>query len=106
MLKKLDRLKVFVLSVLIWHPLPFLLSIIKVKHGCHRIDAQSVHMIVLHPEQRAPDQKILDLIFAVIKYLRSPIGMLPLPRICILIQTGAVKLRQPMGVARKMSGVP
>lgn len=47
MLEKLNRLKILISTILVWDPLSVLLSIIKIKHGCHCIDTQSVHMEML-----------------------------------------------------------
>ena len=76
MAKELNRLQIFVLAKLVWHPLSRLLSIVQIQHGCHRIHTQSIHMIMLNPEQSASDQEIFDLCLAIIKNLCSPLRML------------------------------
>ena len=63
-------------------------------------------MIFLNPEQSVTDQEILHFMFAVIKYLGTPVRMFSFSRICIFIQAGSVKLCQSEGISREMSRYP
>ena len=81
MLEKLNRLKILISTILVWNPLSVLLSIIKIKHGCHCIDTQSVHMEMLDPEQC-------------------------ISRICILKSRCSVKISQSVSILREMCRNP
>ena len=106
MLEKLNRLKILIATILVWDPLSVLLSIIKIKHGCHCIDTQSVHMEMLDPEQCICNQEIPYLRLFIIKDLRSPVRMLSLSRICILKSRCSVKISQSVSILREMCRNP
>ena len=63
-------------------------------------------MELLNPVERIGNQEVLDLRLAEIKDLRSPVRVFSLAWVRIFIARCPVKLRQPMGVLRKMSGHP
>ena len=106
MLEKRDRFQILITAVLVRHPLPVLLPIVQIEHRCYRIHTQSVHMIMLNPEQCIGDQEILHLRLAVVENLRPPIRMLALSRICIFKCRRSVKVRQPMRILWKMRRYP
>ena len=106
MFKELDCLQVLIVAVLVRNPLTGLLSVIEIQHGRHRVHTQTVHMVMLHPQQGAADQEILDLVLTVIKNLSAPVRMLPFSRVCILIETASVKLCQTVRILWKMCRNP
>ena len=106
MFKELDCLQVLIVAVLVRNPLTGLLSVIEIQHGRHRVYTQTVHMVMLHPQQGAADQEILDLVLTVIKNLSAPVRMLPFSRVCILIETASVKLCQTVRILWKMCRNP
>ena len=63
-------------------------------------------MIFLEPEQCVGNKEICHLGTPVIINQRSPVRMLSLPRIQVLVQTGAIKPRQPVFILWKMSRYP
>ena len=105
-LEELDRLKVLVLTVLVRDPLAVLLAIIEVQHRRDRIDAETIDMHVLDPEERIRDQEVLDLRSAVIEDLRAPVRMLALARILVLILRISVEVRQSALILREMRRHP
>ena len=106
MTEKLYRLKIFIATKLIWHPLPRFLAIIQIKHRCDRIYTQTIDVILLDPHKGTADQKVLDLILAIIKDLGTPLRMLALSRIRILIQGLTVEICQSMRILWKMRRNP
>ena len=104
--KKLHRLEVFAPAVLVGEPLPFLPRIIEIQHRRHRVDAQSVDVILVEPEERAAQQKRAHLVAAVVEDERAPVAVLPLPGIFVLVQRRAVEARKAVRVFRKMSRHP
>ena len=59
-------------------------------------------MELLNPEQGIGNQEIPHFILSEIKNLRSPVRMLPFPRIRIFESRSAVKVRQAVGVSWEM----
>src|SRR6185369_15252939 len=88
------------------HPLSRLARVIEIQHRRDRIDAQAVDVVLLEPEQRVRQQKVTDLVAAVVEDQRAPVLVLALPRILVLVERGAVKLRQTVRVLRKVPGHP
>ena len=105
-LKKFHCLKITVTAILIRNPVARCLTIIKIQHGCNRINSESVYMEFLNPEKCIGDKEVGYLISAIIKYLCSPLGMLTFSRIGVLILTAAVKFRKSMRILRKMRRYP
>ena len=63
-------------------------------------------MIVFKPVQSICNQEIGYFIFTVIKYLSTPVGMLPFSGIRIFIKRLSIKIGKAMGIFRKMSRYP
>ncbi len=106
LLEKADRLEVLAAAVLVRHPLPLLARVVEVQHRRHRIHAKTVDVVLLEPEQRVREQKVPDLVAAVVEDQRAPVLVLALARILVLEQRGAVEARQAVRVLRKMSRHP
>lgn len=60
----------------------------------------------VYPEKRISYKEVADLILLVIKYLRTPVRMFSLARICILIYAASVKISQSVCVLREMCRYP
>ena len=71
--QELYSFQIFISTILIWHPLTILFSIIQVKHRSYCICPKTIHMEFIQPEQRASDQEIHNFFFAVIKDVCSPV---------------------------------
>ena len=106
MLEELDGLEVSVSAVLIRYPLAILAAIVEVEHGRHRIDTESVDVILVIPVQCVADEEVLYLILTVIEDLRAPVRMLALPRVGILVGRGAVEIRQSLRILREVRRNP
>ncbi len=106
MLEELNRLQIFISAVLVGHPLSVLLSVVKIKHGSHRVHPDSVNMKFLNPVQDIGYQKILNFRLFIIENFGSPVGVLALSRVGMLKNTLSVKPSKPMGVRGKMSRHP
>jgi len=93
-------------AVHVGHPFSGVLSVIQIQHGGHRIHTDPVGMVLLCPEQGVGDQEVGHLGSPVIVDQRPPVGMGTLTRIQVLIQAGAVKGGQAMGVPGEMGRDP
>ncbi len=74
-LEELDRLEVFASAVLVGDPLPVLTGIVEIEHRGDGVNADPVHVVDVEPETGAGHQEIADLAAAVIKDVRSPVGV-------------------------------
>ena len=77
--QELHRLEVFAAAVLVGQPLPFLPRVVEIQHRRHRVDAESVDVIFVEPEQGAAQEKRAHLVPAVVEDERSPVAVLALP---------------------------
>ena len=105
-LEKLDGLEVFAATEAVRLPLPLLTAVVEVEHRGHRVDPQPVNVVVLQPKQRARDQVVGHFVTAVVVDQRAPVGMLPPPRVFVLIERRAVKLPQAVAILGEMGGHP
>ena len=106
MLEEVNGFQVFIIPVFVGHPLAVLLAVIQVQHRRHCVHPETVHMKFFNPVQSIGNQEIPHLIAPIIKDLRAPVRMFPLPGVRMLIAGSAVKFSQPMGIFRKMGGNP
>ena len=72
-------------AVHVGDPLAFVARIIAVEHRGHRVHAQSIHMVLLDPEERACEEKIAHLVTAVIEDQRAPVGVRAFARVLVLV---------------------
>ena len=101
-----DGIEIFAPAVFIGYPLALAAAVIEIQHGGDSINAQTINTVPFEPEQRIGGQKIAHLVAAIVINQRIPIRMTALPRIGVLIEAGAVELRERMRVSRKMAGHP
>ncbi len=106
MLEKLDSLQVFIVPILVGHPVPGAASVIQIQHGGDSIYPQAVDMILLDPVDGIGNKEVGNLMLPVIKHLGAPVRMLPFPGVRILVQRLAVKIRQAVGISGEMSRNP
>ena len=106
MFEKFDCLQVFIIPVFVGDPLAVAASVIQIQHGGHGIHPEAVDMIVFKPVQSICNQEIGYFIFTVIKYLSTPVGMLPFSGIRIFIKRLSIEIGKAMGIFRKMSRYP
>ena len=99
-------LEVLAPALAVGNPLARRARIVEVEHRGHGIDAQAIDMELLDPVERVRQQERLHLRAAVVEDARAPVGMHALPRIRMLVEGRAIKLRQRMFVGRKMRRHP
>ena len=104
--EKIDRLDIFASAVLIGDPLAFLPAVVEVKHRRDRVHSQTVHVVLIYPEQRVGDEEIPNFIPSIVENVRSPVGMLALTRIGVLVKRSPVETPKTESVLRKMSRHP
>ena len=50
MAEKFNSFQILVITIFVGNPLPLFLSIIEIKHGCNRINTDSINMELTDPE--------------------------------------------------------
>ena len=103
--QEIDGLEILASAVPVRHEV-LLPPEVQVQHGSDGIDAQAVEVEFLQPVAGAGKQESAHFVPLVIEDQRAPVAVLGLARIVILVQCGAVEIRQPMCVAREMSRHP
>src|ERR1700756_3726818 len=106
MFEEANRFEIFTPAKGIWNPLARLARVIEIEHGCDRVYAQAVEVILVDPEQRVRNQKVLHFVAAVVEDKRAPVGMCTLSRIGMLVKMRAVEECEAVRVAGKMRGRP
>src|SRR5262249_6151805 len=81
-------------------------AIIQIQHRCHRIDAQTVHMVLVQPEQSVAEEEVLHFVAAIIEHKSVPIRMFSLPRIGMLVKMRSVEVAESGLVLWKMGRYP
>ncbi len=104
-LEEFDGVEIFAAAVLIGNPLAFLARIIEIQHGSDGIDAESVDVKLVQPEERVGDEEVLDFVAAIVVNESAPVGG-ALARVGVLVEMGAVELGEAVGVAREVRGSP
>jgi hypothetical protein len=105
-LTKLDRFEVFTPAELIRNPLAGAARVIQVEHRGHGIHAQAVDVKLLEPEKRVAEEKRPHLVAAVIEDQRAPVLMFALARIRMLVERGAVELREAVAIFGEVTRDP
>ncbi len=106
LLEERDRLQVLAPAVLVGHPLAGLAGVVEVEHRGHGVDAQAVGVVLAQPVQGAGEQEVPHLVAPEVEDQRAPVGVRAAARVGVLVQRGAVELRQAPGVAREVRGHP
>ena len=106
LLQEGDGLEIFLAAVDVLLPLAVLAVVVEIEHTGDSIDAQTVHMIAVHPEHGAGDQEALDLLHAVVKDHRAPFLVLTAAGVGILIAGGAVEHVQAVAILREVGRDP
>ena len=104
--QELDRFEVLAPAESIRHPPARVARVVEVQHRGDRVHPQAVRVILVQPEQRVGDQKVPDLVAAVVEDQRAPLAMLALARVGVLVERRAVEAREPVGVLREVPGHP
>ena len=93
-------------AVLVRHPLSRLARVVEVEHRGDSVDAQTVDVELGQPVERVGDEEVPDLEAAVVEDVRSPVGVLALPRVGVLVQRGAVEASEGPVVLREVRRYP
>ena len=104
--QKFHRLPIFPPALFIGNPFAAFAGIVAIKHRGHRIDPEAINMIALGPEQGIVDQEGRHFAPPEIVDGGVPVGMKAQPRVFMLIERGAVEMRQAMFVGGKMRRHP
>ncbi len=105
-LRKRNRFQILAPAEVVGNPFARLPRVIEIEHRGDRVHAQAVEVILVDPEERVREQKILHFVAAVVEDQRAPVGMRALARIGVLVEMRAVEERQAVRVAREMRGRP
>ena len=106
LLQEGDGLEIFLAAVDVLLPLAVLAVVVEVEHTGNSIDAQTVHMIAVHPEHGAGDQEALNFLHAVVKDHRAPFLVLTAAGVGVLIAGGAVEHVQAVAILREVGRDP
>ena len=101
-----NSLQIFLAAVLVRLPLALLAVIVQIQHGCHRVHAQTVDMVLLQPIQCAGDQEALHLAAAEVEHHGAPLLMFAALRIRVLVAGFAIKVVQAELILREVSRHP
>src|SRR4029453_16967022 len=101
-----DGVKILASAVHVRDPLPGLSRIIEVKHRSHGVYAETIDVIFIQPEKCVADEEIADFAAAIIENERSPILVLPLARVHVLVEIGAIEFGKRVRVFREMRRHP
>src|ERR1035438_5177925 len=99
-------LEIFAPPELVRDPLARPTRVVQVEHRGDGIHAQTVHMILIKPEQRAGKQEGAYLVAPVIVNQGAPILLFTLARVRMLIKVGAVEEGKPVRVFGEMGWNP
>ena len=106
LLQESNRLQIFLAALGVLLPLAVLAVVVEIEHTCHGIHAQTVHMVVVHPEHSAGRKEAGNLVHSVVKDHCPPLFMLAAAGVGVLIAGGAVKHIQPVTVLGEVGGHP
>src|SRR3989440_11574842 len=105
-LQKRNRFEILSSAKFIRYPFAFLAAVVEVEHRRDRIDAQTIQMKFAQPIQRVGDQKISNLVTAIIENVSAPIGMLALARVEMLVESSPNEASECERILRKMRRHP
>ncbi len=88
--QEFDRLQILAAAVAIGHPLPRRARVVEIEHRRHRIHAQSVHVVLVQPEQRVGEEEVPHFVPAVVENQGAPLAVLTLAGIGMFVERGAV----------------
>ena len=105
-LDEIDRGQILASAVLIGNPIARLAAVVEIEHRGHRVDAQSVDVVFVEPEERIGGEEVAHFVAAVIEDQGPPVGVLALSRIGMLVKMRAVEHPQAVAVAREVGRHP
>ena len=105
-LEELNGFEVLVSAVDIGHPFAVVAVVVEVEHRCDSVDAQTVDVILVEPEQSVGDEEGTDFVAAKVEYAGAPFLVLALAPVGIFIGRCAVKAVQTVCVLGEVSRNP
>src|SRR4029077_4598143 len=106
MFEERNRFEIFTAAKWVRNPFAGLTRVVEIEHGSDGVHAETVHVVLIHPEESVRGQVILNFVSAVIENECAPIGVCAAARISVLVKVGTVEKSKAMRVARKMGGGP
>ena len=104
--QKLDSLQILPAAVPVGPPCAALPVVVQIQHGRHRVHPQAVDVVLPQPVGRGGQQEAAHLRLAEVEHPGTPAGVLPLQRVAVLVQAGAVKLDEAVAVLAEVGGHP
>ena len=101
-----DGIEVLPSAMAVGHPLAGLAAVVEVEHGGHRVHPQTVHVVDVEPEHGIGHEEVPHLVAPVVEDVGAPVGMLPLARVGVLVERGAVEAGERELVAGEVGGHP
>src|SRR4029077_7122266 len=104
MFEERNRFEIFTAAKWVRNPFAGLTRVVEIEHGRDGVHAETVHVVLIHPEESVRGQIILNFVSAVIENECAPIGVCAAAWISVLVKVGAVEKSKAMRVAWKMGG--
>ena len=92
--QEVDGFEVLVAAVDVRHPLPVLAGVVEVEHGRDGVHAQGVDVELGEPVHGVRDEEVTHFVAPVVEHQGSPVRVLAEQRVGVLVQRGAVELRE------------
>ena len=105
-LQEFDGVIIDVATVFVRNPLAGALAVVKVEHGCHRIDAEAVAVEFLEPVHGVCNEEVLDFVTAQVENVGAPVRVFALSRVGMLVAGCAVKAAEGVRIFREVGWNP
>ena len=106
LLQELHGLKVLPAAVGVGAPAARGPGVVQVQHRGNRVDAQTIDVELLQPEQRVGHQEVADLGSAEVENVCAPVQLLTAARVGVFVEGGPVEAAQCPGVLGEVRGDP
>src|ERR1700693_6066321 len=103
---EIDSVEVLAAAMDVRHPFTRFSRVVEIKHRSDCVDAKTIDVIVVQPEQAICDKKIAYLVSTVIKDQGTPISMFTLAGISVFVKMGSIEQSETMRILWEMSGNP
>ncbi len=104
--QKIDCFFIVVSSLMIWFPLSFFATIVKIKHRSNSINTNPIKVVLRHPKVCTTNQKCTNFIFAIIEDIASPLRMKSFTWIKMFIECSTIKVGKSMHIYSKVRRHP
>src|ERR1700730_9946636 len=103
---EIDSVEVLAAAMDVRHPFTRFSRVIEIKHRSDCVDAKTIDVIVVQPEQAICDKEIAYLVSTVIKDQGAPISMFTLAWNRVFVKNGSLRQSETLRLLREMSGNP